>query len=65
MNLLSYDLNTLIDMENTPTTLVINFIINTIIVLLTFSLKAVAIQTMAKKRGFKNLYFNQNQNNSD
>ena len=56
MNLLSYDLNTLIDMEYTPTTLVINFIINTIIVLLTFSLKAVAIQTMAKKMGLKKLY---------
>lgn len=56
MNLLSYDLNTLIEMENSPTVLVINFIINTIIILLTFSLKAVAIQTMARKRGLQKLY---------
>ncbi len=56
MDLSNYDFTSLITTETTPTDIVISFIISTIITLLTFSLKAVAIQTMAKKRGYDKLY---------
>ncbi len=50
------ELSSILNEQPTKTDLLVSFIINTIIILLTFSLKAIAIRTLAKKCGYGKLY---------